>query len=231
MNDETGTNKDSRPLSLVGQLTLALAKAQAEIAAPARNREVKVATKSGSTYSFRYATLDAVIDVVRGPLTKNGLWFVQILEGGADGKYRLVTRLLHESGESIESVTPLLVQGTGNQEFGSALTYMRRYALTALLGVAADEDDDANRADGNTVEQSRERKPAAWATAVRGAREPAAQTTAEGDAMISEIAGSQSLEDLGLWGNDPDVKAKIGALPRPEQDRVRRAYAARHASL
>ncbi len=135
-------------------LIAALAKAQSVMTSPARNREVKVRTKSGGTYSFRYATLDHIIEAIRKPLTENGLWFTQVLESDEGGKYRLITRLLHESGESIESRTPLLVENTGSQAFGSALTYMRRYALTALLGIAADEDDDANTADGHTVERS-----------------------------------------------------------------------------
>ena len=135
-------------------LIAALAKAQSAISSPSRNREVKVKTKSGYTYTFRYATLDHIIEAIRKPLTENGLWFTQVLESDEGGKYRLITRLLHESGESIESRTPLLVENAGSQGFGSALTYMRRYALTALLGIAADEDDDANTADGHTVERS-----------------------------------------------------------------------------
>ena len=135
-------------------LIAALAKAQSVMTSPPRNREVTVMMKSGGTYSFRYATLDHIIEAIRKPLTDNGLWFSQVLESDEGGKYRLITRLLHESGGSIESRTPLLVENTGNQAFGSALTYMRRYALTALLGIAADEDDDANAAEGNTVKQA-----------------------------------------------------------------------------
>lgn len=140
----------------IDKIALALAKAQAKITNPERNREVTVKTKTGSSYKFKYATLDAIIDHIRPHLTENGLWFTQTLANG-DGRYKLITTLVHESGQSISSETPLLVQGQGNQEFGSALTYMRRYALTALLGIAADEDDDANAADGNTVERSAER--------------------------------------------------------------------------
>lgn len=139
----------------------ALAKAQVAMTNPPRNREVEVTgeTQSGTKYKykFKYATLDAIIDHVRKPLTDNGLWFVQTIEGG-DGGSKLVTTLLHSSGQSIRSETPLLAEKKGNQGFGSALTYMRRYALTAMLGIAADEDDDANAADGNTITESRERE-------------------------------------------------------------------------
>ena len=139
------------------KLAEALAKAQADITSPARNREVTVMKKAGGSYKFRYATLDSIIDHVRPHLTANGLWFVQTLENG-DGKYRLVTTLLHASGQSIRSETPILLEKeVDNQVFGSALTYMRRYALTALLGIAADEDDDANTADGNTIKEAKDR--------------------------------------------------------------------------
>lgn len=143
------------------ELFAALAKAQGMLSAPPKNREVEVfSRRTQSKYKFKYATLDAIIDHVRKPLTENGLWFVQTLQNG-DGRYKLITRLTHSSGQYIESETPLLVDAADNQAFGSALSYMRRYALSAILGVAADDDDDANHADGNTVESSKERKPGA----------------------------------------------------------------------
>lgn len=143
----------------IDKLAAALAKAQAAITCPDRNREVTVKTKTGGSYEFRYSTLDHIIEHVRKPLTDNGLWFSQILEGDEAGKYRLVTRLMHESGQFMESRTPLLVASADNQQFGSALTYMRRYSLAAMLGLAADEDDDGNTADGNTMADKRKPTP------------------------------------------------------------------------
>ena len=140
----------------IANIAKALAAAQAEIANPARNREVTVQTKGGSAYKFKYATLDAIIDAVRPALTKNGVWFTQTL-ANSDGKYRLITTLLHASGEWLDSEQPLFVTDNTNQAFGSALTYAKRYALAGMLGVAADEDDDANHADGNTVTDSKKR--------------------------------------------------------------------------
>ncbi len=141
----------------IDQLAAALAKAQAVIENPARNREVKVKSDKGS-YSFKYATLDAILDAVRGPLTANGLWFTQTL-AETDGRYRLMTTLLHASGQWIGSETPLIVGQQSAQAFGSALSYSRRYALIALLGVASDEDDDGNAADGNHITEQRDRAP------------------------------------------------------------------------
>jgi len=154
-------HKDPTRSKDIDQLVKALALAQAKIKAPERNREVKVTPKSGGQgYSFRYATLDHIIEIVREPLTANGLWFTQIMKEH-EGTYILDTRLMHGSGQWIACQTPLLFDGGGNQQFGSALTFMRRYSLTSLLGIAAEEDDDANAADGNTINQVQDRKPVA----------------------------------------------------------------------
>lgn len=152
----------------IDQIASALATAQGEIANPSRNRSVKVKgqSRSGSDYSydFTYATLDAIIDSAKVALAKNGLSYTQIIGMGQSGKYVLTTRLMHSSGQWFESQTPLLVESARNQEFGSALTFMRRYSLSALLGIAAEEDDDANAADGNQAEV-KERKTAAMPVA------------------------------------------------------------------
>lgn len=137
----------------------ALAKAQAKLQAIKRNKEVTVTPKSGrGSYKFSYATLDAIIEHVRGVLTENGLWFTQTTAPvyGADnaiapGLVLLRTTLHHESGQWIASEM-LVPDQTTNQEFGSALTYRRRYALATLLGIAADSDDDGNISDGNEIE-------------------------------------------------------------------------------
>jgi hypothetical protein len=136
----------------IGDLITALAEAQAGMSTVPRNRTVTVKTKAGGSYEFDYTTFDAMIEHVRVPLTSKGLWFTQTLES-ADGKYRLVTTLLHKSGQWLASETPLLVDEAGNQAFGSALTYMKRYALAAMLGIASDDDDDANESEGHTIEK------------------------------------------------------------------------------
>ena len=147
----------------IAALVDALAKAQAVITAPERNCTVNVTPRDQSklSYSFKYATLDHIIQIIRKPLTDNGLWFTQIMKED-NGTYILDTRLMHSSGQWIACQTPLIWDGNGgNQQFGSALTFMRRYSLTSLLGIAAEEDDDANVADGNTVNAVQDRKPVA----------------------------------------------------------------------
>jgi hypothetical protein len=135
------------PPPSLGPLVAALAKAQTEFATVTRDKTVTVQTKTGGSYKFSYAPLDTILAAVRGPLSDNGLVLVQTLDDGA-----LVTSLLHESGGSISG--RMALPGTNDiQGLGSAITYLRRYAIQAVLGIAAEEDDDGNHAAGNTTQR------------------------------------------------------------------------------
>ena len=127
----------------MGPLVAALAKAQVQFAPVKRDKTVKVKTKSGQEYSFQYAPLDKILEAVRAPLAANGLAIIQMLDDGA-----LVTSLMHESG-AIVSGRVDLPETTDIQALGSAITYLRRYAIQAVLGIAAEDDDDGNRGAGN----------------------------------------------------------------------------------
>jgi len=138
-----------RTSEAIDKIAESLAKAQGVMTNPEKNKTVKVRTRSGDSYGFAYADLAAVIDAIKKPLSDNGIAFAQALSQDENGKFRLVTTFLHSSGQFISSTTPLLIGGDGNQDFGSSLTFMKRYALAALAGIAPDSDDDANTADGN----------------------------------------------------------------------------------
>lgn len=105
-------------------------------------------------FSSRYADLASVIDACRAPLAANGLSVVQ-LPAITDRGHVLRTRLLHASGQWIESEIPVLTTRGGPQEYGSALTYARRYALAAMVGVAPD-DDDGEAAEGRGSDARRQ---------------------------------------------------------------------------
>ena len=121
----------------IGALAAALAKAQAAFPAIVRDKEV-----DSRSYKFKYAPLDKIIEGVRPALAENGLAFTQLLDGPD-----LITMLLHESGATLAGRMPL-PRGNGEtiQQLGSAITYLRRYALQAMLGIAAEEDDDGEAA-------------------------------------------------------------------------------------
>lgn len=127
----------------------ALAKASGEFAAIAKNRTVKIPTKSGGSYAFRYADLEAVIAATRPALSKNGLTVLQPLMQN-DKSVTLTTMLVHANGGMLKSSMPVPgIEGKDPKEYGALITYLRRYMLTALLGVAADDDLDDQPPGGN----------------------------------------------------------------------------------
>ncbi len=91
---------------------------------------------------YRYATLSCVWNAIRPLLTANGLSVVQTCEPSERNELRLTTTLLHESGQWIAGTMTLPIAVHTAQGFGSALTYARRYALAALLGLCVEDDDD-----------------------------------------------------------------------------------------
>lgn len=89
-------------------------------------------------YSFSYAPLDAIMDKIKPLFASNGLAVIQ----GVDADV-LTTRLIHMSGQWVESETFLNRDHANMQGFGGEVTYKRRYALSALIGLVADDDNDA----------------------------------------------------------------------------------------
>lgn len=121
----------------INELAAALAKAQAAIKNATYNRV-------NPHFKNKYADLAACFDAVRKPLSDHGLSVTQTTEV-REGGMVLVTRLMHTSGQWIRGEYPLPASGRP-QEIGSALTYAKRYSLSSIAGIAADDDDDAEAA-------------------------------------------------------------------------------------
>jgi hypothetical protein len=135
------------------KLADALAKAQAEMKNVTKEREADIKSDRGS-YKYKYATLADGIDVVRAALSKHGLAFTQQTKASGDALI-LYTRLLHPSGEWIESEWPVgSFAKLSPQQMGSALTYARRYSLFSLVGIAGQDDDDDGNAASNAARSS-----------------------------------------------------------------------------
>jgi hypothetical protein len=96
-------------------------------------------------YKSKYASLDTIWETIRKPLTDNGLSIAQTMNLIED-KSVLETTLYHTSGEWISGVQLVNPVKDDPQALGSAISYARRYSLSALLGIVADEDDDAETA-------------------------------------------------------------------------------------
>lgn len=147
----------SEELNQQSALYAALARAQGSMSNPVKNREVSVKSDRGA-YKFAYATLDAILDGIRGPLTSNGLSFTQTLERHPEGQM-MCLRLYHAAGGTIATCMPIDSKAQKMQELGSLITFARRYQIAAFFGLAAEEDDDANAADGNTITAKSDKAP------------------------------------------------------------------------
>ena len=121
----------------IGDISAALAKAQGAMKNAALN-------KINPHFKSKFADLPSVRDAVVPALCGQGIAAVQTLDL-VDGQMCVLTRLTHASGQWIESLCPI-PNGSDMQKLGSAITYARRYSLSAICGIAADEDDDANAA-------------------------------------------------------------------------------------
>jgi hypothetical protein len=113
-------------------------------------QSVPVILKETSGYGYKYADLPAIFEIINPILKKNGLGFTQAVTITNTGEDVIETTLFHiESGESMKSLTriPKGVSLKGMNDFqvlGSAITYIRRYALSSMLGLVTDKDTDAS---------------------------------------------------------------------------------------
>lgn len=93
----------------------------------------------------KYASLAGIINHIRPIIAKFGFSFLQMTNTSADS-VSIETILLHSSGEFVKSITSLKVSKNDPQGMGSAFTYAKRYGLSAILGIASEEDDDGEAA-------------------------------------------------------------------------------------
>jgi hypothetical protein len=146
------------------ELAQALALAKARIGPIPRSKTVKVATRGGGSYTFKYAPLEVILAVVTPALSQYNIAMLQDTDWG-DGRVAISTTLVHASGETVTLArmeAPVTVSDGERdrpmtlQEIGSVLTYLRRYSVTTALCIASDDDDDGNAASGNSMETLKE---------------------------------------------------------------------------
>jgi hypothetical protein len=152
-------------------------------------KECPVIHKGTSGYGYSYADLPAIFEVINPLLEKHGLGFTQPICGT-----KVKTTLFHiETGETIESETDIpqgvqLAKMNDFQVLGSAITYIRRYALTSMLGVISDKDIDA------AGEQVKVKKPLLnqshekWNSAIEAIK--------EGKTTLSKVAEVYDVTEL-----------------------------------
>lgn len=171
-------------------------------------------------FKSKYADLKEVINSVKDALSVNGLGFYQSADAISDtkeivtttidkngttktetkivGYSKITTTLFSGSGETITMTYPLIVSDMADpQKVGSAVTYAKRYALTAALGIASEDDDAESAKPSKTAQYS---KPAAVTTAANKTSQ-ATNTTVTG-------GGSPDAIDIDYLKNLPGVKVE-----------------------
>lgn len=204
--------------SEIKDLAGALVKAQAQL---------KPASKDGMNPHFKspYATLQSVWGVARAALTPNGLAVSQTFTATDGDTLAISTTLMHTSGQWIGGTLTIKPTKADPQGIGSAITYGRRYALAAILGIVADEDDD-----GNAASAPRHTEPA------RTVSRPIAQARQEsfpGDPSQADwrdcpvpafikgkgaTLGEMKEADLRWWAANYVPKPFKGSIPPGDQD-------------
>lgn len=196
---ENQENQQNFMSESINELATALSQFQGSVQQPSFNKSVNY----GNT-KFRYADLAECQRVTRKPLADAGLAVTQTIENGM-----LVTRLLHKSGQYITSQLPMSIPNK-MQELGSMLTYMKRYTYCAILGIAADDDDDANIYDntGKVAETITKTSPMP-----KPGDKPAKK--AKGNDAIADAVLNQTYEDdlkeaMEAVKNAPSIEAVKG---------------------
>ncbi len=176
----------------IKQIAPAFAKAQGAVA-----NTIKSAINPH--FKNKYVPLDDLIPVVKSALLSEGIAFVQGAEQSEGDVLHLTTRLMHTSGEWIESTLSMRPSKADPQGIGSCITYARRYSLAAMVGVVSDEDDDANAASTHEKKQ-----PAAQPSAQPATVPPGGNTHDETKALHGRIAvqrkrpGAANMDE-GAW--------------------------------
>ncbi len=176
----------------VAKISKALAQFQGEVKNPANTETIPF-------FNSKYAPLSDILNTVRPLLSKYGLSVLQSPSG--DGQNIAITTLIvHESGEWIES-DPLTLKAekATAQGAGSAITYARRYALSAMLGISSEDDNDGNAVIENSKPESEKNEDMATEAQLKKLYAMAKIKNISSDEMkkiIYEYYGKESSKEL-----------------------------------
>ena len=189
----------------LNELFESLSSFQGEIANVERNRDGEFGP---------YADLGQVLDAIRKPLSKSGLCITQpVVPYGSDGTLAVVTTLGHRSGQFMRSAV-MLTPGLAIHALHGEVTQARRMALSAVLGVAADWDDDGKQSkEAATQEAAKKVNDAQYEKRAR-----AALTKAEGEA--EEVVKIYALIDSEIANGRMNLATKeklVKEFPMPEE--------------
>lgn len=189
-------------MSEIDQLAAALVSAQGEFSAIPKNAD-------NPFFRSKYADLATVVSHAHPILSKHGLAVSQH-PSTVDGEPALTTHLIHSSGQVLSSTMKLCATKMDPQGQGAAITYARRFAYSAVLGLVTEADDDGNSASNATVatyKATLKKKPSALDSAKGKLREAIKASGVDGkeyawvatatDADIEKIEGLAAAISLG----------------------------------
>lgn len=197
----------------IKDLAKALAEAQKDIQSAHKD-------KKNPFYNSTYADLNSTWDACRAPLTKNGLSVTQTTESLKDDTY-VITRLMHTSGQWIESRMKLILPKRDMQGLGTAITYARRYHLQAIAGVAP-ADGDGNSIVAEKEEKKGTAKPAAKPPVAKegekkeGSGADYQRFKAKKDLMKKAITKFKSEDEFQVWRTDNNLPETLDKIT-PEE--------------
>ena len=185
----------------LAELLAALAEVQSEL---------PTMPKSSQAYGYKYTDLDTITQTIKPILCKHGIGYMQSVGGLTENALTLTTRVFNKKGEYIEDTAALpTIASTKNnaaQTLGMSITYMRRYALCAMLGITSDEDVDAN-ANLNGTTQTKECNKPTPQKLVASPKQPAklafepkgGETTAEEKREIGNLLKSKYADGAPIF--------------------------------
>jgi hypothetical protein len=196
-----------RSSNAIGAIAAALAKAQGQLTNPEKSLTATIRSPfpREAERTFRYASLATGLDVVRKNLGQHEIATIQTTAIDREtGQILLTTLLAHASGEWISSDLPVcaISETAAPHRMGAALTYARRYALFALVGIAGEDDLDAPSA---VIEQAKQALPASHKAAKNAVqRTPVLSEVLSSELrekLLAEIGVLKTDEELALWAH------------------------------
>ena len=208
------------------QWAAAWVRAWAKMPSIPKTHKAKIVSKKEGVapFEYKYADLPDILDAVRPILAAEGLAVSQSVEAISDGVIGVVTLIYHSAGHS-ESFGPTPMPAEGDpRAIGSAITYARRYAVSAALGIASDEDTDAEGTEGRKARKPAEGEKRPQETRKPSKSDPYADHKKAGFTAIHEaypemgaeevkrLAAKHWAESVEAAGDNPTVESTTAGL-------------------
>lgn len=211
----------------VDQIFGAFAVAQGEVEQPGKTKKAVVETKNGGKYVYWYCDIADVLRALQKPFAAQGLAVFQMSPDIKEREYEvhlenktikrigakveIRTVISHKSGQWLSNTIWAMAEGTGPQALGSVITYLRRYGLQLLAGVAADEDEDGEAAQGDQPGGAANKPGEPQRGAPNGQEIEVFGPV--GDSVVKNVSGGESYE-FSINGQGPGGKMSVKASTR-----------------